>query len=57
MTILREEGFSAFFRGSAFSYLKIPISIGCMYALYEVASNVMAWDGLRSCAPTPPFCL
>lgn len=51
MTILREEGFSAFFRGSAFSYLKIPISIGAMYALYEVASNVMAWDGLRSYAP------
>eukprot|EP00892_Ulva_mutabilis_P000936 jgi/Ulvmu1/10843/UM007_0017.1 len=48
VTIMREEGFAAFFRGSAFSYLKIPISIGAMYALYEVAGNVMAWDGLRS---------
>ena len=56
VTILRDEGFAAFFRGSAFSYLKIPISIGAMYALYEVASNVMAWDGLRSCAPRRILC-
>jgi hypothetical protein len=53
VTIVRREGVMALYRGSLASCLKISLSIGAMYGLYDLAKNTGAIEGIRECAPAP----